>query len=191
MFPNRLVSLLASLFVLGSSSVSAIPISGGVAISAATELNGPTLGTSTGAYATTGIVMLANGAFAGTKYSLVSYSAFDWAPSSAPVANLWTFTKAGLTYSFDLTSLTYTNDGRFLDISGVGVLSITGVGSVYDPTEGSWTYQVTSANGQPIGGQFVFQSTLHVPEQSGPFIPLLTAAFLIAATKLRGLSIFR
>lgn len=182
-------ALLLALAVAGTSS--AIPIGGSIAINGTVELNpsGTNLGNSTGADASTGSVTLASGAFAGTNGSSVAYSAFNWSPPSVNVNPLWSFTGGanGWTYSFNLTSLTvHTHTNQFLNLSGIGTLTIVqngfGPASPYTTTAGSWTYQITSANGEAIEGEFGFQST-NVPDGG------MTAVLI--GTALLGVGILR
>jgi VPDSG-CTERM motif len=83
-------------------------------------------------------------------------------PFTVPVIPLWSFTYAGLTYSFDLLSGFISDRGTdTLTLMGSGMLMITG----YDPTQATWiltanqaagTFSFSSSNGAvPDGGMTV------------------------------------
>ena len=64
----------------------------------------------------------------------------DFMFGSLPVANLWSITKDGITYSFDLAAMTLTDpDPATLGIRGSGTVKITG----YAATAGTWIYTQT------------------------------------------------
>jgi hypothetical protein len=64
-------------------------------------------------------------------------------PFTAPVTPLWSFTYMGLTYSFDLLSLTFDRGPDTLTLDGSGTLMIDG----YDATPGSWIMTLNQADG--------------------------------------------
>jgi hypothetical protein len=81
--------------------------------------------------------------------------------SSTPVASplntmpLWTFTSAGVTYSFMAQgTISVIQNSSFLDVSGTGYATITGGTTSYVPTEGEWTVQETAT-----GSSFSFGAT--------------------------------
>src|SRR4051812_2597153 len=126
---NNLNKIAGALLALGISSVAcAIPITGSVDINGQVVLVGGdgSLGTATGAAATIGTVVNGTGSFLGTTASgvgAVSYAAFNWNPSSAPVSNLWSFGFGGRTYSFDLDTITFVSQtNNDLDVHGSGSL---------------------------------------------------------------------
>lgn len=96
------------------------------------------------------------GSFAGTQGAGVTYvaSGFQFAPilDPNPVNPLWTFTLDGLTYSFNLQSVTSSvGVGPSLDLAGTGLLSITGDNSPYDPTEATWSFSTTGSGPSTFG----------------------------------------
>ena len=141
---STIVAGMLATLVIGTASVQAVPISGSIDILGIGDLQttaGSKLGTATGISGTTGTVFFGDGSFAGTAGSSVGISPFMLNPVSTPVSPLWSFTVDGLTYSFDLLAMTVKlNNFGLLYITGTGSLSITGVGSSYDETAGTWTY---------------------------------------------------
>lgn len=132
-------------FVIFTSSVQAIPITGSIIIAGLDGGNvltpvGSKLGTATGIAATTGTVTYGDGSYTGTAGASVNISSFMLNPLSTTVSPLWSFMVGGLTYSFDLTGMSVKISGGLLSITGTGMLSIAGSGSSYDETGGTWTY---------------------------------------------------
>jgi hypothetical protein len=79
------------------------------------------------------------GAYAGvTNGTPVTFTNFSYNPFVGPVAPLWTFNFGGNTYSFNLMTATSSEAGGFFNLSGTGMLSITG--GVYDATPGTFFY---------------------------------------------------
>lgn len=86
----------------------------------------------------------------------VSFTDFFFSPtmSPSPVNPLWSFSLNGTDYSFRMDSLTYSNDGNSLTISGSGLLQIEG----FDDTLGTWLFTTQgdhligtfSANSAPV-----------------------------------------
>jgi hypothetical protein len=169
------VVIVAVAFVGFVPSIEAVPITGTIDIQGGTTLTpvGSPLGTATGVAATTGSVLAGSEAFAGTAGTSLTFSAFTFEPATTPVT-LWSFTIGALTYSFDLTSMTVlTYDASFLDISGSGMLSITGTGSTWDATPGSWTYQINSTDPNGVQGIFSYQSSNTAVPDGGMTVILL------------------
>lgn len=108
-----------------------------------------------------------SGAYAGTSGSVVTVTPFTWSPptASTPINPLWTFAYDGDTYSFDLTVLhvDYTSPTDLL-LSGLGTAIITGPGTAYLPTTGSWNFS-SQSQGQT---SFTYSSTTTVPGSSVP-----------------------
>lgn len=127
------------------------------------------------------------GDYAGTSPSLVTWGTpFGWNPQLLPVAKpLWTFTKAGITYSFDLATIAKLgNNPSFLDITGTGVANISG----YLPTPGTWSFTITSVMGNSPTAMFNFSSSddaIGIPD-GGMTIALLGLALTgIGAMRLK------
>ena len=157
----------------------AIPITGTVIIQGGTTLTpvGSPLGTATGVAGTVGTVLAGSGSYSGTAATAVVFKAFTFQPAVTPVSSLWSFTLAGLTYTFDLTGMTVnTYSPSFLDIKGTGTLNITGVGSSWNATEGTWTYQINSTDPNGVGGVFSYQSSNTPIPDGGMTVILLGAA---------------
>jgi len=182
------VVIAAVAFVGLVPSIEAVPITGSIDIqgegATLTPMGAP-LGTATGVDGTNGVVSSGSGSFAGTVGTLVNLAPFTFNPATTPVA-MWTFTLGNLTYSFDLTSMVVgTDDSSLLTISGSGTLSITGAGSIWDPTTGNWTYQISSPETLDAGdGQFNYQSTTTAVPDGGLTVILLGSA-------LSGLTLLR
>jgi hypothetical protein len=171
---SRLITLSIVAVVMASLSMTAqaIPISGAIAFSGGTTLNG-SLASAT-AFTGYSDVQIATatpptGTYAGlptgvSSPSPITFADFTFNPVPVSSFVLWTFNYGGLTYSFTASSvLVNLQNSSFLNISGNGTASITG----YDTTAGSWTITVTgsdtvlafassaSVNGVPDGGTTV------------------------------------
>jgi len=179
----------AILFSFAVSNVAqATPITGSVDIGVTVQLNA-TLGSATGALATSGTVIQGDGSYDpdGKNFSSVSFAAFSWSPVIIPGGSLWSFTDSltGWNYGFTLTSVnSVSQSSSHLDISGFGTLFITGAGSTFEPGEGVWGYTITDADGEPNSrGKFVFNSnnSPRVPDEA------LTALLLGCGVAMLGL----
>jgi hypothetical protein len=162
------VVIVAVAFVGVVPSIEAVPITGSIDIQGGGALltpAGSALGTATGVDATNGVVMSGFGSFAGTAGTSVNFEPFTFNPTTTPVT-LWSFTIGSLTYSFDLTSMVVgTDDSSLLTITGSGMLTIMGDGSIWDATPGNWTYQIASASSPDAGdGVFSYDSNTTVPD---------------------------
>ncbi len=126
--------------VLVAGSVSATPISGSINFTGALSLTGPgspvTTATATGINFLGAVVGLGNtGIYAGIPaYATpATFKNFVFDPST-PVNDFWTVGYAGITYSFDLTSISSTATDSFLNLTGTGVLKATG----FEDAIGTW-----------------------------------------------------
>ena len=131
-------------------SVHANTITGSVDMSGTVFLDNTHLGSAKSATGFTGVTVggLPDGSYTGTAGSSVTWNAFGWNPSTAPVSPLWTFTSGGRTYSFDLGNVTIkSQDNTFLNLLGSGTLNITGSGPSYSPTSGSWSFTISNPTG--------------------------------------------
>ena len=75
----------------------------------------------------------------------IIHNSVTFDPFTAPVTPLWSFSYLGLTYSFDLLSLTFDRGPDTLTLDGSGTLKISGGG--YDDTPGSWIMTLNQADG--------------------------------------------
>lgn len=152
-------------------------------------LNPNTLGTATSANAATGIVTSVEGSY---PMSLIgdtaSYSAFNFAVGPQAITPLWTVTDSGggFTYSFNLTNIsTFNQSSQQVFLAGSGML--TSSNANLTPTNGLWTYNITSADGSPTNGVFSFQSNNVAVPDGGSTLVLLGLSFfgtaLIAARR--------
>ncbi len=121
--------------------------------------------------------------------TLATFSDFSFDPilSPSPVSPLWTFTFGGLTYSFELVSVTenLTGDNDDLNLSGTGWLSITG----FDTTWGEWDF---SGQQSGTGGLVAFSfsasnAAINVPEP-GSLLLLGLGLLAVGGTVRRKLS---
>jgi len=72
---------------------------------------------------------------------------YSFNPSQNTVTPLWKFTVGGISYSFDATTLNavFNSSADAWDISGLGDAFITGGGTDYSETPGSWSAVVSGA----------------------------------------------
>lgn len=149
-----------------SSRASPIPITGSLSFSGTTTINGTSFVTATAFTSfqnvTVGAPSALSGNYVGTSGSAVTMTPFIWSPptASTPVNPLWTFVSGGDTYSFDLNVLhvDYASTTGLL-LSGLGTAFITGPGSDFLATTGTW-----NLSSQTLGqSSFTFSSTTTAP----------------------------
>ena len=170
--PPLLASLILAIsgFAL-SAQANSIPITGNISLSGTVTMNGANFVTATAftgfQSVTVGAPSALSGSYVGTSGSAVTVTPFTWSPptASTPINPLWTFVYNGDTYSFDLTVLheDYASPTGLL-LSGLGTAFITGPGTDYLPTSGTWDFS-SQSEGQT---SFTFSSTAVVPVQSVP-----------------------
>lgn len=190
---KKITSNIASLLAVGvlgfaalAPSANADLITGNVEIQGIATLNSVSLASATGVNGATGSVnALSTGDYEAAGLAggvTATFSAFSFAPANTPITPLWTFNFGGATYSFDLASLTVvTHTANLLDVLGTGTLNITGGG--FDPTPGTWSFQVTSTSGTNANARFSFQSSNNAVPDGG-----MTVAFLgLALVGVEGL----
>ena len=86
------------------------------------------------------------------------------------IPDLWSFTIGSVTYSFDLTKITYnSNDSGRLNINGYGIAKIT------DKTDTAGTFVFTQMGGGPT--EISFSSSTNVPD-SGTTVAFLGLSML-------------
>jgi hypothetical protein len=136
--------------------VQANPIVGNIDMTGTASLNG-SLGTATEIinYSGSATVTSASGAYQHLAIgTLVNWNTISWNPANTPV-ELWSFTSGFWTYSFDAISMTVVSQSNdALELSGAGVVKITGIGSPYLATLTTWTLAITP--GQDGGYSFNF-----------------------------------
>ena len=164
--------------------VQATMINGVIDMSGSATLDSTLLGSATKATAFSAVTVggTSNGSFTGTGGDAVTWSAFGWNPSTTPVAPLWTFTDAGTgwTYSFELDNINVVSqDNFFLNLRGNGILSITGAGSPYTDTTGTWSFTISESSGGPhTDFKFTFANSQTAIPDGGATIALLGVGLL-------------
>jgi hypothetical protein len=179
----KALSLALALAGALTQPVQAIMIDGSVDMSGTATLNNTLLGSATAATSFSGVTVggVPTGAFTGTAGDSVTWSPFGWNPATTPVA-LWSFVDGGTgwTYKFRLDNVTVDSQSNtFLNLLGDGVLSITGAGSPYSDTTGSWSFTISN----PTGGAhanfaFTFANSQTAVPDGGATIALLGVGLL-------------
>lgn len=170
------------------NQASAISIDGQIKMSGETVLNGP-LASATAFTSFSNVkVGPANstGTYSGvTLGTAVTYTPFTFKPAlvPSPVTPLWTFTDAGVTYSFELDTVTVMlQNNRFLNLFGTGTATATG----YDATPGVWTFSIDTTS-NPTGFNFNFISTTEATPPGVPDGGLTMALLGFALVGVEGL----
>lgn len=184
--PQRLTSVILAVSAMAlSAQATPTSISGDISLSGTISMNGSSFVTATAFTGfqdvTVGGPSAVTGAYVGTSGSAVMVTPFTWSPptASTPINPLWTFMYNGDTYSFDLTVLheDYASPTGLL-LSGQGTAYITGPGTDYLPTSGTWDFSAQS-QGQ---SSFTYSSTTLVPAvtvpDSGSTVTLMGASLI-------------
>jgi len=88
--------------------------------------------------------------------------------------NLWTTTFGGQTFSFQLlTSMVVSQNARFLQVSGTGIVSGTG----FDNTAGLWSFSSSKSDGG-TAATFSFQANTTAVPEGGSALALLGIALV-------------
>jgi hypothetical protein len=105
---------------------------------------------------------------------------YSFNPSQGSVTPLWKFTAGGITYSFDATTLdaVFNSTADAWDISGLGEAIITGGGTDYSPTPGSWSAVVSGAKSSFNFGSFEDPPTAPTAPDGGLTVALLGGALV-------------
>jgi len=128
------------------------------------------------------------GSYAAVNNSVqdVTFATLIFNPPTAPVADLWTFTDSANNYTYSFVNVgvpTFTTpQSAQWTFTGTGYVTITGSGSPYEATAGSWSI-VTTASGTEFG--FTDTSTA-----SGKAIPDSSATALLMGLGLCGIGAF-
>ena len=164
---SLLVLVAVFAFAVGAKNASALPMIAGeigfggtvVPINAASTPQSDWT-TATGIEFTFADLSFATGVYATEGFSPadpVTFTDFQFSPlTPSPVDPLWTSTVGLVTASFKLVAVTVDQQiASALDLSGVGILSLTG----YADTQGVWSFSSDIS-----GSVFAFSSTNAVPE---------------------------
>lgn len=159
------IALAISGLVLGAQAIPT-PIDGTISFSGSSTIDGNSFITATEFLSfnevTVGSSATLNGDYVGTSGAAVTMTPFTWAPTTAstPINPLWSFTMAGITYSFTLDDLDQDFvAARSLLLSGFGTAYITGPGVDKLATSGIWNFSA-----QTMGlATFTFSSTTQAP----------------------------
>ena len=160
----KLGSILKSAAVVAALAVGpaahAVGITGGLGFGGSWAPTGGTgVGNATGvdvlgdaAFVTCALTTSCTGSYAPVSGIVVAtYNDFTFAPLGGSITPLWSFVFGGLTYSFDLLTVSIDEqDNNSLVLSGTGLLHITG----FDDTYGKWSF-----SGDTAGAVFSFSST--------------------------------
>jgi len=156
---TTLASALFLAFSLSGNLAHATPIDGTINFDGEATTNSGNLATATSFTSIIGtmVVPQETGSYAAIPaVTPVTFTPFSF--SAAGVTPLWTLTLAGITYSFNATSIGVdAQNANFLNISGTGIASITGDTS----TAGTWSITDTSVGGSPT---FTFGADSVVPD---------------------------
>jgi hypothetical protein len=162
------------------------PITGNINFAGAATLNGSlAAATAVNSVDATILTSLSTGSYVGAT-GPVTFNGFIFNPStgSTPL-QLWTFDSGVWDYSFELETLTVkTQNSSFLNITGTGVETITGPGSTYTPTDGTWTFTINNSDPSGAGVSFGFASETSTVPDGGATVALLGSALV-------GLSVVR
>jgi hypothetical protein len=187
---NSMKALMAAFAVaiLACATAQAVPITGQVTMAGTATLNNMNLNQATAATAFSGVTVInpTTGSYAGSQGTSVTFNPFSWNPSSAPVSPLWSFIFSGRTFTFNLTSLTVVSQSStFLNIAGIGTLTISGAGPTFDPTVGAWSFSIVNPGGGASSNfQFGFVSSNNALPEGGSALALLGVA-LVALELIR------
>jgi hypothetical protein len=179
----KLAIAAAGLLGVGAvQNAQAIPITGDISMGGGVTLDDGHLGRANKAVRFSGVTVGggSTGSFDGTGGNSVTWKSFGWDPATTPVTPLWSFTAGALTYSFALSTVSvFSQSATLLSLTGTGILSITGAGSLYDATPGSWSFSINDSDGnENTNKKFTFsnnQTAAAVPD-GGMTIMLLGMA---------------
>jgi len=174
-----------------TQSANATLITGEINMSGLATLNSTSLATATADVSNTGVTVIVpdTGSFSGLAgTSVTTFNGFAFSGGSA--TPLWSFVSGGWTYSFNLGSDSIEQqNANFLSLIGSGTLNITGAGSPYTPTLGTWSLQLTDATGGNSGSfQFGFTESNNSVPDGGTTMVMLGGAFCVIGAIRRKLA---
>jgi len=152
------VAMVAAAMAMAPKAEAAL-ITGGISFAGgASPTGGANWATATGvSFVNPAFTTTASGSYASVTFgTAVTFTNFTFSPPSTPVSPLWTFAFGGNTYTFDLNLIQTVSQGfdingnSFLNLSGLGVLNITGSTA----TAGSFIF-----TGNSGGGTFSFSAS--------------------------------
>jgi hypothetical protein len=155
-----------------ASIVRAGPITGSIEMNGSYSLNGvltATAFTSFSGWTVDGGLLGPTGTFAGTAGDAVTMTPFTFKSFTGPLDPLWTFVAGGVTYSFDLTSVTGVAVLGAVVLSGNGWLTD---GVAGDTTAGTWSF----TGGLGKGGTLTIASAPASVPDGGATVVLLGVA---------------
>jgi hypothetical protein len=168
-------------FLVLRTTSSATPINGTINFGGGgIAINTSSLATATAFNAISGVTVSGglagpSGSYAGTAGSAVTFTPFSFASSG--VTPLWSFSLAGVLYSFNATSIIVSSQtSGFLNLTGAGTAFILGGSGGYSPTIGTWTITDTGT-----AGTFTFSASTSVPDGGSTALMIVLGLVAIGA----------
>ena len=177
--PSKTILTVLIIGLLGcglfSQQAQAVPITGGISLAGGFITDTGNVNTAKAFTSFSGVIVTSvSGSYTGVptlgSSPSVTQNPFSFNPFSSSVTPLWTFMSAGNTYSFDLTTLTSTQQpgDNTLTLKGTGTLHITN----FTDTAGTWVFTANQAS-----DTFSFSSSnAAVAPDSGSAVALLGIA---------------
>lgn len=182
------LTLTTILLCLAALSTRAIPVTGSIQFLGGATLNGP-IDTATAFTGFTDPLFIPGsgpivqaGSQSGSYASVpngtaTTWTPFSFAPGSASVVPLWTFTVGTTVYSFNATTINIDKqDSSILNLSGMGMAHIDGL----EDTQGGWTITLTGGD-----ATFTFGASSSVPDGTSTAVLLGAAVGMAAVLRQR------
>lgn len=176
------LTLLGTLVALLAQQSQAVPIDGSLNMAGSVTLDDTDLDSATQASSFGfSFVTSGSGDYSGTVGSSVSWNTpFSWSPPNTPIDDLWSFVDAGVTYTFDLDTITIVSqDSTFLNLTGTGTLQATG----FTDTSGVFSFSITDTDDDATFTFGFASSNATIPD--GGTTMLLLGSALIGIGALR------